>query len=234
MADPSVKEAMPSAARCYTKDRNRWGSASERTHVILHGRIVEQVIDRDDVRSFVKEIVVTGGTVPLAMVRKRARSRAGGHARARCCSSTASARTATRGTCPRAASRTTSRARASTSSTSTSAATAARGTSARGAARGVEDYVREDLPTAVEEVQALSGKRPRLLVGHSLGGLVSYAAAPALAGAVAGIVSIGSPYHFTRGSLSLRRAGAASFARARRSRPLPNAPLPLAPGRPHA
>ncbi len=30
-----------------------------------------------------------------------------------------------------------------------------------------------------------------------------YASAPALAGAVAGIVSIGSPYHFTRGSLSL-------------------------------
>jgi alpha-beta hydrolase superfamily lysophospholipase len=67
--------------------------------------------------------------------------------------------------------------------------------------RGVEDYVREDLPTAVDEVQAISGGRPVYLVGHSLGGLVSYAAAPALGKAVAGIVSIGAPYHFTRGSI---------------------------------
>jgi pimeloyl-ACP methyl ester carboxylesterase len=42
------------------------------------------------------------------------------------------------------------------------------------------------------------------LVGHSLGGLVSYGAAPSLAGGIGGIVSIGSPYHFTRGSLSLQ------------------------------
>src|SRR5262245_58846345 len=35
--------------------------------------------------------------------------------------------------------------------------------------RGVEDYVLEDLPSAVEEVQALSGGRPVFLVGHSLG-----------------------------------------------------------------
>ncbi len=69
--------------------------------------------------------------------------------------------------------------------------------------RGVEDYVHEDLPSAVGEVRALSGGRPVFLVGHSLGGLISYAAAPELAGAVAGIASIGSPYHFTRGSLSL-------------------------------
>ncbi len=93
--------------------------------------------------------------------------------------------------------------------------------------RGVEDYVREDLPTAVEEVQRLSGKRPVYLVGHSLGGLVSYAAAPALAGAVAGIVSIGSPYHFTRGSISL--GAIAVFFRAMAMLPQVNAPLPLAP-----
>src|SRR5690349_2969564 len=42
--------------------------------------------------------------------------------------------------------------------------------------RGIDDYVTEDLPSAVEEVYALSGKRPVYLVGHSLGGLVSYAA----------------------------------------------------------
>jgi pimeloyl-ACP methyl ester carboxylesterase len=68
---------------------------------------------------------------------------------------------------------------------------------------GVADYIREDLPIAIEEVQRHAGKRPVYLVGHSLGGLVSYAAAPLLDGAVAGLVSIGSPYHFTRGSKSL-------------------------------
>lgn len=93
--------------------------------------------------------------------------------------------------------------------------------------RGVEDYVREDLPIAVEEVQRLSGNRPVTLVGHSLGGLVSYAAAPSLAGAVGGIVSIGSPYHFTRGSISL--AAIAMFFRAMAMLPQVNAPLPLAP-----
>jgi pimeloyl-ACP methyl ester carboxylesterase len=91
----------------------------------------------------------------------------------------------------------------------------------------VEDYVREDLPAAVEEVQALSGGRPVWIVGHSLGGLVGYAAAPGLAGAVAGVASIGSPYHFTRGSLTL---GAISlFFRGLALAPLPNMPLPLAP-----
>ncbi|MDP9151653.1 MAG: lysophospholipase, partial [Myxococcota bacterium] len=92
---------------------------------------------------------------------------------------------------------------------------------------GIEDYVREDLPSAIEEAQKLSGGRPVWVVGHSLGGLVAYASAPTLRGAVAGVVSIGSPYHFTRGSLTL---GALSLLfRAIALAPLPNAPLPLAP-----
>lgn len=68
---------------------------------------------------------------------------------------------------------------------------------------GVADYIAEDLPLAVEEVQRHAGKNPVFLVGHSLGGLVCYAAAPRLNGAVAGVASIGSPYHFTRGSWAL-------------------------------
>ena len=68
---------------------------------------------------------------------------------------------------------------------------------------GVADYIREDIPIAIEEIQRHSGPRPVFLLGHSLGGLVAYAAAPNLNGAVAGIASIGSPYHFTRGSRSL-------------------------------
>ena len=39
--------------------------------MILYGRHIEQVIDRDETGSFHKEIVVTKGPVPLAMVRKR-------------------------------------------------------------------------------------------------------------------------------------------------------------------
>lgn len=64
-------------------------------------------------------------------------------------------------------------------------------------------FVEEDLPAALEEVQRLSGGRRVFLVGHSLGGLVSYAAAAALPDRVAGVATIGSPYQFTRGSLTL-------------------------------
>ncbi len=46
-------------------------------------------------------------------------------------------------------------------------------------------------------------------MGHSLGGLISYAAAPALERQVAGIVTLGSPYHFTRGSRFLSLFGSA-------------------------
>lgn len=68
----------------------------------------------------------------------------------------------------------------------------------------VDDYIQEDLPRAVDEVLAQTGGRAPFLVGHSLGGLVSYASAPSLEGGVRGIVSVGSPYHFTKGSLPLR------------------------------
>lgn len=69
------------------------------------------------------------------------------------------------------------------------------------------EYVREDVPAAVAEIQRLCGPRPVYLVGHSLGGLISYAVAPTLGGMVAGVVTLGSPYHFTRGSRVLSAAG---------------------------
>ncbi len=69
--------------------------------------------------------------------------------------------------------------------------------------RDVTTFVDEDLPAAVDEIQRLSGGRPVFLVGHSLGGLVSYAAAAALGERVAGVATLGSPYQFTRGSLAL-------------------------------
>lgn len=64
-------------------------------------------------------------------------------------------------------------------------------------------FVEEDLPAAIDEVERLSGGRPVYLIGHSLGGLIAYAAAARLGDRVAGVVSIGSPYQFTRGSLTL-------------------------------
>src|SRR5262245_23421130 len=97
------------------------------------------------------------------------------------------------------------------------------------APRHVDDYITEDLPYAVEEVLAQSGKRPTFIVGHSLGGLVSYAAAPSLAGGVAGIASIGSPYHFARGSLSLQAIALFFDGLRRVGVPQIGLPLPLYP-----
>jgi pimeloyl-ACP methyl ester carboxylesterase len=195
--------------------------------VILHGRIVEQVVDRDVVSTFQKEIVVTSGSVPLAMVRKRdavtndggtlapvllvhgfGQNRYAWHLPARSLANYL----------------------AKSGFDVFNLDLRGHGRSRHlGAHRcvGIDDYVREDLPAAVEEVQRLSGARPVWIVGHSLGGLVAYASAPQLNGAVAGLVSIGSPYHLSRGSFTL--GALAFFFRALAIAPLPNAPLPLQP-----
>jgi alpha-beta hydrolase superfamily lysophospholipase len=197
--------------------------------VILHGRIVEQRVDREEVRTFRKEIVVTSSPVPLAMVRKRLAASSGAVADTRAPVLLVHGFGQNRYAWHLPA--------RSFANHLAAAGFDVFNLDLRGHGRsrhfggvrshGVEDYVREDLPAAVAEVQALSGKRPVWVVGHSLGGLVGYASAPHLEGAVAGIVSIGSPYHFTRGSLTL---GALTyFFRALALAPLPNAPLPLAP-----
>ncbi len=82
--------------------------------------------------------------------------------------------------------------------------------------RNVADFVREDLPAAIEEVQRLSGGRPVYLVGHSLGGLISYAAAGMLKSKIAGVVTLGSPYQFTRGSWALSTLSTVMLALDRR------------------
>lgn len=81
----------------------------------------------------------------------------------------------------------------------------------------ITDFVREDVPAAVDEVRRLSGDRPVFLIGHSLGGLVSYAAAGPLDGAIAGVATLGSPYLFTQGSWPLRLLGGAMLALDRKS-----------------
>lgn len=193
--------------------------------MIVQSAIVEQVIDRNVTGSFCKELVVTDGRVPLSMVRKRSvqqdgtlapvllvhgfgQNRYSWHLPAR-----------------------------SFANHLAQAGFDVFNLDLRGHGRsrgegmprcsGVEDYAHEDLPAAIDEVYALSGKRPVWIVGHSLGGLVAFAGAPALDGAIGGIASIGSPYAFARGSLSL---GALTFVMRLVGRvPIPNAPMPLAP-----
>ncbi len=170
--------------------------------MILHGRLIEQFIDRGVLASFQKEIVVAPGPVPLAMVRKRSVGPGGGalgpvllvHGFGQ----------------NRYAWHLPSRSLANHLAHAGfdvyNLDLRGHGRSRHMGARmshGVSDYIRGDLPIAVEEVRRHSGNRPVFLIGHSLGGLVAYAAAPLLGDSIAGIVSIGSPYHFTRGSRSL-------------------------------
>lgn len=67
----------------------------------------------------------------------------------------------------------------------------------------ISEFVEHDVPAAIDEVQRLSGGRPVYLMGHSLGGLISYASAAKLQSRIAGVITLGSPYQFTRGSWSL-------------------------------
>ena len=70
--------------------------------------------------------------------------------------------------------------------------------------RTMDDYIKEDLPTFVREALELSGAERVFLIGHSMGGLISYfAGATQLRERVRGITSIGSPYSFGRGSALL-------------------------------
>ena len=196
--------------------------------MILYGRLIDQLIDRDERGTFRKEIVVTPGRVPLAMVRKRWAANDGG-TRAPVLLVHGFGQNRYAWHLPsRSLANHLARAGYDVFNLDLRGHGRSRHLGAR-RCRGVEDYILEDLPTAVAEVRALSGQRPVFLVGHSLGGLVSYAAAPALEGAVAGIVSIGSPYHFTRGSLSLNAIAMLFRAMSVARVPLANLPLPLAP-----
>jgi polyhydroxyalkanoate synthase len=170
--------------------------------VILFGRNVDQSIDLRERETFVKEVVVTRGAVPLAMVRKRL-ARNGGGTKASVLLIHGFGQNRYAWHLP---SRSMANYLAKVGFDVFNLDLRGHGRSRHFGSRrskSVSDYVEEDLPNAVEEIQAIAGKRPVFLVGHSLGGLVSYAAAPGLDGAIAGVASIGSPYHFGRGSTSL-------------------------------
>jgi len=195
--------------------------------LILFGRHVDQTIDKRERDTFVKEVVVTSGKVPLAMIRKRLARNGGG----------------TRGIVLLVHGFGQNRYAWHLPSRSFANYLAKAGFDVfnldlRGHGRSrhfgsrrskrIADYVDEDLPSAVEEIQRIAGVRPVFLVGHSLGGLVSYAAAPTLEGALGGVASIGSPYHFGKGSTSL--TAIATFVRlVNVLRLKPNPPVPLKP-----
>jgi pimeloyl-ACP methyl ester carboxylesterase len=170
--------------------------------VILYGRTIEQIVDRRERAAFVKELVVTSGKIPLAMVRKRLADNGGGtHAPVLLVHGFGQNRYAWH-----LPARSLANYLACAGYDVFNLDLRGHGRSRHFGARGprsVDDYVTEDLPAAVEEIALHTNKRPTFLVGHSLGGLVGYAAAPQLSGAIAGVASIGSPYHLTRGSLSL-------------------------------
>lgn len=171
--------------------------------MILYSRNIEQVVDRHERATFVKDVVITKGAVPLGMVRKRLATNGGG-TRAPVLLVHGFGQNRYAWHLP---SRSVANYLAREGYDVFNLDLRGHGRSRKlGAtpASGVDDYVSQDLPAAVEEVIRLSGGRSPFLIGHSLGGLVSYAAAPSLVGGVAGIASLGSPYHFARGSLPLR------------------------------
>lgn len=76
--------------------------------------------------------------------------------------------------------------------------------------RMLDDHVREDFPAFVREATTLSGHDRVFLVGHSMGGLLSYAAAATvLREKVKGIVTVGSPYRFGAGNVAMVGLGKA-------------------------
>jgi pimeloyl-ACP methyl ester carboxylesterase len=71
------------------------------------------------------------------------------------------------------------------------------GRSRRGPGRSwtFDDYVREDLPAALEAVRAATGSTRVLLVGHSQGALLALACAALQPDRVAGVVAMAGPTH---------------------------------------
>ncbi len=176
--------------------------------MILRTETVEQVIDDALRGTFVKDVVRTPGTLPLGMVRKRLPPPA-----------------ETRGAVLLIHGFGQNRYTWHTSRRSFSAYLAQAGWDVfnielRGHGQSrrfgderprlLDDYIREDLPSCAREAMRLSGHERVFLIGHSMGGLIAdAAAATSLRGQVRGIVTIGTPYRFGRGSRTLEAVSAA-------------------------
>ncbi|WP_235969590.1 alpha/beta hydrolase [Anaeromyxobacter diazotrophicus] len=68
----------------------------------------------------------------------------------------------------------------------------------RGAPRGwsFDDYLRQDIPAALDAIRAATGQDRVLWVGHSQGGLLGLAACAAYPERVAGLVALGAPVYW--------------------------------------
>jgi pimeloyl-ACP methyl ester carboxylesterase len=206
--------------------------------MILNSQIVEQLVDFEDRDYFVKELVVARGEVPIAMVRKRL-------ARIEDSAQLAELEPEAAAAPTRAAvllihgfgqnryafhlpSRSMVNHLARAGFDVFNIDLRGRGRSEHlGAARpnAVLDYIRHDVPTALDEIASITGDQPVFLVGHSLGGVIAYAVAADHPARVAGVVSLAAPYHFACGSRWLGGVGAAFLALDRRF-PVPNLPVP--------
>lgn len=170
--------------------------------MILRTEVVEQAIDGDRHVTLIKEVVMTAAQQPLGMVRKRSATRE-----------------ATRGLILLVHGFGQNRYTWHVKGRSFSAMLADEGWDVfnlelRGHGRSrrygtdrphlLDDYIREDLPIAARAAMRISGHDRVFLVGHSMGGIISYcAAATLLAGQMRGIATIGAPYRFGKGSALL-------------------------------
>jgi pimeloyl-ACP methyl ester carboxylesterase len=76
----------------------------------------------------------------------------------------------------------------------------------------IDDYVDRDAPALLDAVEAATGQRQVLWVGHSLGGIVGVLASARKAkGRLAALVTVGSPLFFEPRSLFLRALRAGRF-----------------------
>lgn len=171
--------------------------------MILRTEIVDQSIDFDHRDTFIKDVIMTDGQ-PIGMVRKRSKKHADN----------------TLGTVVLVHGFAQNRYTWHLPSRSFSAYLAHLGWDVfnidlRGAGRSMnfdgtrpralDDFIEEDVPACVEEALLLSGNERAFLVGHSMGGLISYcAASTSLRNHVAAVATLGSPYAFGAGSRLLR------------------------------
>lgn len=194
--------------------------------MILHRTEIEQTVDRDERARFTKELVVTRTAtgVPLAMVRKRSATGRGTLAPVLLIHGYGQNRYVWH-LPARSLSNHLARAGFDVYNLDLRGHGRSRHLGAKRPSH-VADFVREDVPAALDEIARHAGHLPVYLVGHSLGGLVSYAAAGRRPDAIAGVITLGSPYHFTRGSFPLRLLGETMLTLDRRL-PLGHGAYPL-------
>ena len=198
--------------------------------LILYGRTLEQTIDRHERATFVKELVVTGGQRPAGdgpQAPRLERRRHAGARPARPRLRPEPLRLAPAGAQLRELPRRRGLRRLQPRSARPRPLAPLRRATRRAASTTTSART---CRSPSRRCAALTGERPVFLVGHSLGGLVSYAAAPLLAGAVAGIVLDRQPVPLhARLVLAAGRSRCSFEAMRRAGRPHIGLPVPLYP-----